>query len=119
VEDLPLGVLARSVDAVEEEDVQMGVKAEVTVGALDDGHGAGLASRQATLDVPAPIPRGYGIREDAHHLAQQLSVEREREAQRERHREDKLSDGDVGQNVIEGLDRLQVLVPTRTGVRPR
>ena len=85
VEHLPLAVAVWRVQTVEEEDVQMGVKAEVTVGAMDDGHGAGLAGGQAALGVPPSVPRGYGVREDAYHLTQQFPVEGEREAQGERH----------------------------------
>jgi len=70
-----------------------------------------VTRRCATLGPtrPAPAPRALrarpsppsnGVSEDAHHLPKQLSVEREREAQRERHGQHKLSDGDVGQDVI-------------------
>jgi len=62
--------------------------------------GADLASRQTAVDMPPPIPPRHGVREDAHDLAEQLPVEREREAQGEGHREHELSDRDIRQNVV-------------------
>ena len=91
VEHLALAIGVRRVHTVEKNGVQMWVKSEVTVGALDDCHGAGLARRQAAVDVPAPIPPRYSVREDAHHLPKQRSVEGEGKSQREGHRYDKLS----------------------------
>jgi hypothetical protein len=84
VEHLALAVAVRRVHTVQENGVQMRVEPQVTVGALNDGHGAGLAGRQAAVNVAAPIPPCHGVREDAHHLTEQFPVEGEREAQRER-----------------------------------
>ena len=69
--------------AIEEQGVKVGRAAQVAVGPLDHGHGAALTVGQAAVDVAPPIPRGHRVGEDAQHLAQQLAVEGEREAQRE------------------------------------
>ena len=90
----------RRVHTVEKDGVKVRVEPEVAICALDDRHGAGLASRQTAVDMPPPIPPRHGVREDAHDLAEQLPVEREREAQGEGHREHELSDRDIRQNVV-------------------
>jgi hypothetical protein len=49
--------------------VQMRVEPQVTVCALNDGHGAGLAGRQAAFNLPLAIPASDRVRENAHYLA--------------------------------------------------
>jgi hypothetical protein len=108
VKHLALAVAVWRVQAVEENGVQMRVEAEVAVGALDDRHGARLASRQATIDMPPPIPPRDCVREDSHYLTEQFPVEREWEAQGERHREHELSQRYIGQDVIHKVQRALV-----------
>ncbi len=86
--------------AVEKDGVKMWRKAQVAVGTLNDGHRARLASGQAAQGVALAIPRRHRVGEDAHHLAQQLRVERERKAQREGQRKYKLPQRHVGQDMI-------------------
>jgi len=69
----------------------MWIEPQIAVGALDDGHGAGFAGRQAALDMAPPIPSVYSVDEDAHHLSQQGSIERKGKSQRESDREHELS----------------------------
>jgi hypothetical protein len=77
----------------------MHVEPQVAVGALDGGHGAGLARGQATLEVTLAVPPGDGIREDAQHLAQELAVERQGKPQREGHGNHELPNGYIGQQL--------------------
>jgi hypothetical protein len=100
VEHLALAVAVRRVHSVQKDGVQMQIEPQVTVGALDDCNSPGLARGKAAVGVATPVPPGNTVREDAHHLAQQLPVEGERETQRERHRDHELSQRHVGQNVI-------------------
>jgi hypothetical protein len=65
--------------------VKMRVESEVTVRALDDGHGAGLAGRQAMVEMPSLVPGGHRVRENTHHLTEQFPVEGERKAQGKGH----------------------------------
>src|SRR5450759_2179305 len=51
VEHLALSLAVGGVDAVEKDGVKMWIQSEIAVCALDDGHGAGLANRQAALGV--------------------------------------------------------------------
>jgi len=97
--------------------VQMRIEAQIAVCALDDGYGASLAGRQATQGVPPQIPAGHGVREDAHHLSQQLPVEGERETQGERHRDHELSQRHVGQDVLGEVesDRISPHLPFAGG----
>jgi hypothetical protein len=92
----------------------MRIEPQVTVGALDDCHGAGLAGRQAAVDVPPPIPPRHGVREDAHYLTEQFPVEGERESQGKRHGDHKLSQRHVGQNVIREVESPLVHPPAET-----
>jgi hypothetical protein len=100
VEYLPLPVTIWRVNTIKEDCVQVGIESQITVCALNDCHSAGLASVQAALGVPAAIPSGNRVCEDAHHLAKQLPVEGEREAQREWHGDHELSQRHVGQNAL-------------------
>ena len=108
VKHLALAVAIRRVHAVEKNGVKMRIEPQITVGALDDGHGAGLAGRQAALDVPPFVPGGDCVRENAHHLTKQFPVEGEGEAQRERHGQHELTDGHVRQDVIHEVQRALV-----------
>jgi hypothetical protein len=92
-------------DTVEKGRVEVGRKAEVAVRALDDGHRSGLSVGQGARLVPLAVPAGHAVREQPHHLPQQLPAERQREPQRERQRQHELSDGDVGQDVVDQVGR--------------
>jgi hypothetical protein len=56
VEHLASAVDIWPIDTVEKNPVKMWIESEVAVGALDDGHGAGFAGRQAAVDMAPPIP---------------------------------------------------------------
>ena len=53
VKHLALPLAIRRVHTIQENSVQMRIEWQITVCALNDCHGTGLASRQSTLDVPA------------------------------------------------------------------
>jgi len=114
VEHVTLAIAVWRVDAVEKSGVKVRVEPEVAVGALDDRHGAGIASRQAAVGVATAVPSSNGVGEDAHHLTQQFSVEREREAQRERHGQHKLSDRHIRQDVVHKVQRPRAHPPAET-----
>jgi hypothetical protein len=100
VEHETLPVAIRRIYAIQEDCVNVWVTPEVTVGALDDGNRAVLAAGNAPIRQVLAIAGRYGVGEDAQDLAQQFPVEGQRKSQRERQREDKLSDGRLGQNVV-------------------
>jgi hypothetical protein len=114
VEHPALAVAVGRVHAIQENRVQMRIEPQITVCALDDGHGAGLAGRQAAVDVSPSVPGRHGVREDAHHLTEQFAVERKREAQRKGHGQHELSQRHVGQNVIREVESPLVHPPAET-----
>jgi hypothetical protein len=91
VEHLTFAVAVGRVDAVEKRHVKMRRKAQVAVGALDDGHRTGLAGWQAAVSVAFLVPGRDRVGEDTQNLAEQFPVEGERKAQREGHCEHELS----------------------------
>jgi hypothetical protein len=100
VEHETLPVAIRRIYAIQENFVNVWVTPEVTVGALDDGNRAVLAAGNAPIRRVLAIAGRYGVGEDAQDLAQQFPVEGQRKSQRKRQREDKLSAGHLGQNVV-------------------
>jgi hypothetical protein len=114
VEHLAPTIAIGRVHTVEEDGVKMRVEPEVAVGALDDRHGAELAGGQTAVDVSPSVPGRHRVREDAHHLTEQLSVEREREAQGEGNCEHELSQRYVGQHVIHEVQRSLIHPPAET-----
>ena len=67
-------------------------ESEITIGALDDGDGTVLSVDNASGRLPLAIVGRDGVGEDAQDLAQQPSVEGQREPQGKRHGEHKLSE---------------------------
>jgi hypothetical protein len=114
VEHPALAVAVWAVDAVEKDGVQMRVEPQITVCALNDGHGAGLAGGQAAVSVAPAIPARDRVREDAHHLTEQLSVEREWEAQRKGHGQHELPQRHIGQDKIREVQRSLIHPPAET-----
>jgi hypothetical protein len=113
-------IAARAVGAVQEERVEVGVQAQITGRALNDGHGAARSVGQAPPGLARAVPRRHGVGEDSQHRAQDLRVERERKPQRVRQRQHPLADRDVlGEHVIHQVGRSLVHAPAQTaGAKP-
>jgi hypothetical protein len=114
VEHETLSVPIRRVQSVEEDCVNVRVTAEVAVGALDDGNRAVLAAGNASIRQAHAVVGRHGVDEDAQDLAQEFPVEGQGKSQRERHRDHKLSQGHIGQNVVQQIQGASIHTPAAT-----
>ena len=87
------------------------IAAEVAGGAMDCSYRAALAIGNSSIRLLFAIVGRHGVGEDAYDLAKQFSIERQREAQREWHGQDPMTERRFGQDVIHESQRARVHPP--------